>query len=191
MSEIPVWICTERHNLSLSYLTYTFRSSFFHYSMEYFATQKTFQPDMKHYKMRSSYRILRQVSYRWKRDWFNLNKSYNLFEWSSLHPSQTSGIRVTSLNVGGEGGRGEWRERRRDILQKARWEDKGEVKKSSSDETTSQELVEVTTDRLDEESRGVGVDEVKRNNNYFQRLGWEWEVWISSEENECIMRDQW
>lgn len=146
---------------------------------------------MKHYKMRSLYRILRQVSYRLKRDWFNLNKSYNLFEWSSLHPSQTSGIRVTPLNVGGAGGRGEWRERRREILQKARWEDKGEVKQSSSDEKTSQELVEVTTDRLDEESRGAGVDEVKRNNNYFQRLGWEWEVWISSKENECIMRDQW
>ena len=100
--------------------------------MEYFAIQKTFQPDMKHYKVRccrgltpaSNYqqlsatkparslcRILGKVSYRLKRDWFNLNKSYNLFEWSSSHSSQTSGIRVTSLNVGCEGGRGVNRER--------------------------------------------------------------------------------
>lgn len=42
-----------------------------------------------------------------------------------------------------------------EILQEAGWEDKGNIKQNISDETTSQELGEVATDRLDGEPGGA------------------------------------
>lgn len=81
---------------------------------------------------------------------------------SKAHHSQKCGIRVTALNVGGEGGRGG--------MERVKERDSS---RSQMKRRTSQELVEVTTDSSDEKPRGAGVNEVKKSNNFFQRLGWE------------------